>query len=159
MKPNRNITLLILMFVGLSCNSNQIFNEVYTFEDYSWTDDEKVIFRIGIQAENADNNYELGIDVRYITGFSYKYLNLLLLVNRPDGSQGTKEISIQMLTDNKEYRGDGMGDIWDLEYVLKENLHFKDQGIYEIEIKPLMGDQAVNFINKIGISLRKKEPE
>jgi gliding motility-associated lipoprotein GldH len=152
------ICLLIILLIGtLSCNRGRVYDDKYTFDDYSWSKDETIRFYPEITAQNAGKQYQAAIHVRYITGFSYKFLNLGLLITRPDGSQSTKEISIQMLTEDKKYRGDGIGDIWDLDYELSEPFSFAEPGKYEIEIKSLMNENSVNFISEIGFSLSKIE--
>jgi gliding motility-associated lipoprotein GldH len=151
--PIKICLLIILLISTLSCNRGRIYNDKFTFDDYSWSKDETIKFDPEITAQNAGKQYQAAIHVRYITGFSYKFLNLGLLITRPDGSLSTKEISIQMLTEDKKYRGNGMGDIWDLDYELSEPLSFLEPGKYKIEIKSLMDTQTVNFINEIGISI------
>jgi len=151
--PIKICLLIILLISTLSCYRGRIYDDKYTFDDYSWSKDETIKFDPEITAQYAGKQYQAVIHVRYITGFSYKFLNLGLLITRPDGSQGTKEISIQMLTEDKKYRGNGIGDIWDLDYQLSEPISFAEPGKYEIEIKSLMQDQTVNFINEIGMSL------
>jgi gliding motility-associated lipoprotein GldH len=147
--------LFILLISTLSCNRGRIYNDKYTFDDFSWSKDEKLKFDPEITAQNAGKQYQAVIYVRYITGFPYKFFNLGLLLTRPDGSQSSKVISIQMVTEDKKYRGDGMGDIWDLDYELTEPFRFAEPGKYEIEIISLMENQPVNFINEIGISISK----
>jgi len=151
-----SVKLLLMIIIAInfiSCNSTNIYKEKYTFEDYSWSKNEKIIFKPEIKKTSI--RYKGVIHIRYITGFSYKYLNFVLLIVHPDGGQSSKEISIQLLTNDKKYRGDGMGEIWDFDYELSEPILFSEPGKYQIEIKSAMGDETVNFINEIGLSLNK----
>jgi len=145
--------LILLLSCSLACNRGRIYNAEYTFEDYSWSNNEKIEFSPEIKVSGI--NYQGIIHVRYNTGFPFKYLNFVLILNGPDGSQSQKEISMQLISDDKKYRGSGMGDIWDFDYELSEPLVFKTAGVYHIQIKSLMGEQPVNFINGIGISINK----
>ena len=149
--------LFIFVAFNLSCNSNRIYHEKYTFSNYQWSAKKTLLFYPELKAEDIDKEYKLEINIRYIQGFPYKYLNLLLKINRPDGSEATKEISMQIVTDDKQYRGDGAGDIWDLDYALNEPIAFDQTGKYTIEIISMMKENPVNFINEIGISIIKDE--
>jgi gliding motility-associated lipoprotein GldH len=151
--------LFALLLCFNSCQKDYIFKETHTFEKYTWLQNEEVLFSTEISPEQAGNSYTPVIHIRYITGFFYKYMNIGLVIRRPDGSESSKVLSIQMLTDDKKYRGDGMGDIWDLDYIVSENFEIRDAGKHEIEIKSLMGDQPVHFIQKIGVSLRQLPKE
>jgi gliding motility-associated lipoprotein GldH len=153
-KQHSYILISLLFFSILSCQSDHIFKETHSFEKYTWTEDEEILFAADISEEQAGNFYTPVIHIRYIKGFYFKYMNIGLIIRRPDGSESSKVLSIQMLTDDKKYRGDGMGDIWDLDYAVSENIEIKEAGKYEIEIKSLMGEQPVNFIHKIGVSLK-----
>jgi gliding motility-associated lipoprotein GldH len=154
-KSIKSILLIMIVSSNLSCNSRTIYNEKYIFEDFNWSKDEKIAFHPDIEIKNVGTQYQGVIHIRYITGFSYKYLNFKLSITSPKGSQSTKEISIQMLTDDKEYRGDGMGDIWDIDYKMAEPITFHESGKYQIEIISMMGEQPVNFINEIGFGISK----
>jgi gliding motility-associated lipoprotein GldH len=150
--------LILLVFILLSCNTDKLFQGEYTFEDYTWSNDEKIIFSPEINTDKSGNQYQLILNIRYITGFQYKFLNLGLIINRPDGSQSTKEISIQMLTDDKQYRGNGMGDYWDLDYAVSEPITIDQTGKYEFELVSLMGELPLNFINELGITIKPIKP-
>jgi gliding motility-associated lipoprotein GldH len=154
-KSVKSTLLILIVLCNLSCNSKSIYNEKYIFEDFNWSKDEKIAFNPDIEIKNTGTQYQGVIHIRYITGFSYKYLNFKLSITSPNGSQSTKEISIQMLTDDKEYRGDGMGDIWDIEYKMAEPIIFRESGKYQIEIISMMREQPVNFINEIGFGINK----
>jgi len=159
-KVENKLSLIIFLLIisalnFISCNKSRIYKENYTFEDYSWSKNEQIIFYPEI--ERADIQYKGVIHIRYITGYSYKYLNFVLEIIHPNGGQSSKEISIQLLTDDKSYRGNGMGDIWDFDYEISEPITFSKPGKYQIVIKSSMGDQPVNFINEIGLSLNKLE--
>jgi gliding motility-associated lipoprotein GldH len=149
------VFVLILILLAISCDNDIFFHEKYTFDDFIWTKDKKVIFRPEISKEFAGKKLHAIINIRYISGFPYKYLNFSLIITHRNGIQTSKEVSIQVLNDNKEYQGSGMGDIWDLDYELTDPMIFNEPGSYEIEFKPILDNQAYNFINEIGISLKR----
>ncbi len=151
-----SLFLLVVFTIGIaSCNSNRVFNETHTFLDYQWPVEEKLIFKPQLNSDQSGKKYELQINLRYIQGFPYKNLNLLITVTRPDGTQAEKEESIQTRDDNADYIGDGAGSYWDLDYTIKEAFLFEQAGEYKIEISPVIEKSPVYFINEIGLSIVK----
>ena len=47
----------ILALISISCNSGRIYHEKYTFEDYSWTKDEKIVFFM-VEQEKSRPKYK-----------------------------------------------------------------------------------------------------
>jgi gliding motility-associated lipoprotein GldH len=150
----KTLLVLILIVLGLSCNRSTFFCEKYTFEDYRWSKDEEVIFSPQIPKDLVGKKLQAVLNIRYVAGFYYRYLNFNLIITNQDGLQMSEEISIQVINENKEYIGSGMGDIWDLDYELPNPLIFKNEGTYKIEFKPILDNQPYNFINELGISLK-----
>lgn len=156
MKFNTILIGLLLYLSISSCNSNQIFKEKHNFPKYQWPTNEKVAFNFDLAKENAGMEYFMVINLRYIHGYQYKYLHLRLQITDPEGNETDKEISIQIATDEKKYLGEGMGDYWDLDYLINETIPFNKAGKYTFEIISLMEDDPVYFINDIGITLLKE---
>ena len=145
--------LLFFVLFAFSCTKNKIYKETYTFENYTWPKDKILTFETEIDTNQAGKAYDLNFSIRYITGFSLKYLNFNLEIQRPDESSASKDISIQMVTDDKKYRGEGMGDIWDLDYTLAEPFIFDKPGKYKFIIRPIIDETPIYFINKITLSV------
>ena len=153
-----NLLLLVFTIAGLaSCNSNRVFHENHVFSNYHWPIEKKLVFKPQFSTEQSGKEYQLQFNLRYIQGFPYKYLNLLIIVTRPDGTQAEKEESIQIREDNTDYIGDGAGSYWDLDYTIEESFIFDQAGEYTIEITPIIEKSPVYFINELGLGIIKIE--
>jgi len=148
-------SLIIIVLVGtfVSCNSRREFHQNFTFSNYQWSADEKLVFKPRFGTDQIGKKYQLQFNLRYIQGFPYKYLNLLITIKRPDGTEAEKEESIQIRSNNAEYIGDGMGSYWDLDYTVKEAFMFDQLGEYRIEITPIIDKSPVYFIDELGIGI------
>lgn len=145
------ITVLIYMF---GCNKNRIFHEVKKFDDYKWNKTERLDFEFTI--EQPYIAYELWLNLRYIQGFPYKYLHLLVTITEPDGKIKTNELTIQIISDDKKYIGDGAGSYWDLDYPIPD-YKFNQKGKYKITIEHAMKENILTPIGEVGLTVNKSK--
>lgn len=145
-------SLILLLFSFTACNKNRIFHEVKKFEDFKWSKSEKIYFEVSI--EQTDIQYDLFLNLRYIEGFPYKYLHLDISITDPDGKTKTNELSIQIISDEKKYIGDGAGSYWDLDYHIPE-YPFNKKGKYNITVEHAMEENILNWTNEVGLSVLK----
>ena len=148
------LNIVLLLFTFTACNKNRIFHEVKKFENFKWDKPDKIHFETSI--EQIDNQYDLFLNLRYIVGFPYKFLHLNIEITDPDGKIKTNELSIQIISDEKKYIGDGAGSYWDIDYPIPE-YPFDKKGNYKISIAHEMNENTLNWINEIGISIIAKE--
>ena len=142
--------LIILAFLFYN---HKFFHDVKKFEDYKWHKSDKIVFAFEI--DDTSKIYNIALNIRYITGFSYKYLPLNIEISNPDGKKLIYEAKIQLISDDKKYIGDGAGDYWDLDFPLPQ-YDFRKKGIYKITIEHSMNNDIAYPVNEIGISIIKK---
>ncbi len=146
--------IVLLLFTFTACNKNRIFHEVKKFNDFKWNKTEKIHFETSI--EQTDIKYDFFLNLRYIEGFPYKFLHLNIEITDPDGKTKTNELSIQIISDEKQYIGDGAGSYWDIDYPIPE-YPFDKKGKYKITIEHAMKENTLNLINEVGLSIISKE--
>jgi len=154
--PSYQLVVSILFVLLLaSCHRNRIYNESLSFDNYKWLKSRPVIFQPEITNETVKKPLKLNLNIRYIQGFPYKFLHLRVYLTNPKGESQYRDISIQIISDETTYNGEGAGDYWDLDYTVDDQMVFEMTGKYKIQIIPFMQDDPVNFIDEIGLSLEK----
>jgi len=147
-------SLVLLLSAFTACYKNRVFHEVKKFEDYKWNKAEKIHFEVLIEQTNVE--YDLFLNLRYIEGFPYKYLHLNIDITDPEGKIKTNDLSIQIISNEKKYIGNGAGSYWDLDY--KTPVYpFDKIGKYKITIEHSMEENILNWTNEVGISVVKLE--
>jgi gliding motility-associated lipoprotein GldH len=64
-----------------------------------------------------------------------------------------------ILADNRgKWLGSGLGDIWDLQQIYKENIRFAQQGRYTFEYQQAMRTEKLPFILDVGLRVEKVKP-
>jgi len=144
------LSIILLSFALSGCNKNRIFHEVKKFDNLKWEKSNKVNFEVLI--DDPEVKYELFLNLRYIQGFPYKYLHLTVSITDPEGKTKTNEVTIEVISDNKEYIGDGAGSYWDLDYPIPD-YPFMKNGKYKISIEHVMEEDTLSLINELGLSV------
>lgn len=152
MKQTKNTfyVLILLLSIMLACNNSRDFYNLRTFENYKWDKSDKVNFEFYV--DDINKKYNMFLNLRYIQGFPYKYLHLIISITEPNGKIKTNDVTIEIISDKKEYIGDGAGSYWDLDYPVPD-YQFTQKGEYKISIEHAMRDDILNMINEIGISI------
>jgi len=147
-----SIGILIVMSFQF-CSKNRIFHQSNSMENYKWFNNKTIIFEPEISNEFINKPLKLFLTVHYIQGFPYKYLHLKIEITDPKGEKKYQDISIPIISDELKYYGDGAGDYWDLDYVVDDELIIETSGKYKIEIKSMMEENPVNFLDEIALTI------
>lgn len=148
------VFLLISTFL-LSCNKNKVFEKRFEFEKYTWNRFLPVYFEFEIKDVNY--NYNLFLTLRHITQYPYENLRVNLTIYSPSGDERTSMHVFQVKDKEGKLIGDGMGDLWDLKLLAKQNISFKDPGKYKIQIDNLMDYFDIVGLMNIGVIVEKTE--
>ena len=150
----------ILLFILIAsffaaCNSSNIYKESYSFENYQWQKSNPATFKVSTHQVNIPYSIELGI--RYIHGFQYTDLGMELQYTSPSGVSDSKTIIFKVRSENGEYEGSGMGDIWDLSLIADEGFIFEEKGTYTFKVVHIMENDIVGFIDEVNFKISKIE--
>lgn len=144
--------LIVFAFVFTSCNENRVYEKHKDLSpNIEWKKDKVVSFEITI--EDNTKPYNLSIAFRHAMGFQFKNLTLNVTEVSPSGVETVKAYSLEVVGDDKEYKGDGAGDIWDLEVEVEPGKMFKEKGVYKYTIEHTMPQDPLNFAMEIGMIL------
>lgn len=156
---NRFLLILIIpvLVFFATCNENRIYEERMPTTAYRWDKTDKMNFSVDI--DDINSTYSIILDLRYINGFQFKYLHLNMETRTPNSRKYSKDYSVQVISENKKYRGEGIGDYWDLEEKLETKMKFKTKGKYVFSLKPKMEENQISRIMEVGIIIEKTKQE
>jgi hypothetical protein len=97
------------------------------------------------------------LSFRYITGFQYRDVKVLVTETSPSGVEKTYDYSLQVIDDNDDYIGEPALDIWDSEHLVESNKSYSETGPYTYKIEHAMVNDPLNFAMEIGLILDKSK--
>ena len=149
----RNCYLLILAISLISCD-NTVYENYYSFDNESWNSDSLKSFDFEIMDTLA--TYNLSLNIRHSTDYEYQNLFLFLSGDLND------TIELELADKIGKWKGSGLSDIREFEYLLAKNKVFSKKGNHSINIEQAMRFgpkekiQNLEHVSDVGLIIRKQ---
>jgi len=150
----RNLLCLLLIPLLFSCGGKTIFNEKTKFENLQWNRFKELSYSWEIKDTTAV--YDVIFDLRHHTVYPFDNLSITIALYSPSGERRVSDFHIPVKNTDGSFKAEGMGDLWDLEYVLFPDQKFKESGKYKIEIENRMDKLETPGVMEAGVRIRKK---
>jgi len=148
------LPLLISMVIFSSCNSSKIYEKHIDNERITWNRFDVKTFQVDIKDISA--SYDFYVAIRHLTDFPLPYLTIRFTLYTPAGEMRTMEQKIFLKDKQGNLLGEGMGDLWDLLHLAREDFQFTEQGTCTVEISSTMSQADLPGIMQVGLIVRKK---
>jgi len=155
MKLRLRLIIVLFFTILFSCNQKKEFEAYHSLDSSGWDKDSLVIFPVDL--ENTTGSYNLYLNVRNNGDYNFSNLWLFVTIKSPDGKVLTDTIEYQLAAPSGKWTGSGIGDLFDNQFIYKENIYFPIPGIYEFSIQQGMRATRLKGIRDIGISIEKRE--
>ena len=160
--PIRQFTLRCAACVGLlgvlaSCDPNRVFEKNTDFENYSWDVQQKPAFTFAI--EDTAALYDVYFNVRHAASYGFYNLYVKHTLTGPAGPVGRPQLHHMLLMDPKtgEPKGDGSGDIYDLQLLALPKQRFAKAGNYTLTLEQYMRLAQLPDLMAMGVRVAKHD--
>ena len=127
------------LFLGLllfaSCDKTRVYDN-YKSIPGEWHRDSLVKFQF--EAPDTLNNYNLFINLRNTSDYSFSNIYLITELNFPNGKVISDTLQYEMAAPSGEWLGTGFGDVKESKLWYKENIRFTETGEYLVTIQQAM---------------------
>ena len=147
--------LFLVVILMYACNSNRIYERNVKFSDRIWNKDSAAVFKFEITDINTDYTFYFNLRNTIL----YPYQNIYLTYSMEDtlGNVYDSDLTNINLFDSKTGRpyGNGMGDIFDHQYMVIEDYQFNNPGTYLFRIKQYMRMDSLPEIMSVGLRIER----
>ncbi|GLU43152.1 gliding motility lipoprotein GldH [Allomuricauda sp. NBRC 101325] len=157
---NSFLILLLAIFTLASCNDLLVYSEYEPIKDGNWGSDKTVHFEFYELDSTA--SYNMFINVRNDDSFQFSNLFLITELEYPEGNTVKDTLEYKMAEPTGEWLGKGMGGVKENKLWFKENIDFKDSGVYKVNISHAMrkngeveGLHMLEGITDVGLEIEK----
>ena len=161
MKKILKIVFLFTLFLSFSsCNKSQVYKEFKTLPNYTWERIEKgkSIEFDNINIENEEDVYDISFHIRYTPYITEDEIKFKLKITSPSSIVRESVHTVKLKDkEGKEWLGEAMGDIIDLEVDLKTFYSFIERGLYKIELVNMGQKYQLQGIMEVGIEINKSD--
>ncbi|HKJ42587.1 MAG TPA: gliding motility lipoprotein GldH [Sunxiuqinia sp.] len=151
----RNI-LKVIILIGIlaSCDSKRVFEDYKTIDPSGWNKDSLARFDVAItDTVHANNIY---IDVRNNGNYPNSNLWLFTQVQAPNGKLLTDTVEYILADKAGKWRGSGIGDLFDNQFLYRKNVRFEHPGVYHFSVQQGMRAKNLKGIHDIGLRVEKQ---
>lgn len=144
------VYLIILSILIYSCDSSRVYEDFNDMEEAFWHIDSIQTF--DFQIEDTTRNYNVLATFRNAS--SYPFYNLYFQYSITDSlgevlTQELKEVTLFNAKTGEPY-GDGLGDLFDHAFPVRENYTFPSPGTYSLQFQQFMRMDTLPFILSVG---------
>ncbi|MBQ0113567.1 MAG: hypothetical protein KBT03_10590 [Bacteroidales bacterium] len=159
------LCFIFAMVTGLalvSCSKDEVYQNRESFTENTWeriTDGKTITFS-NIIIEDTTSVYDIYVDIRHTPFINEREVKMLMKVIYPNGitRQSIHTVKLRDRFD-KEWVGEAMGDMIDVEEKVKRFMAFPEKGTYTITITNLGKYSEMVGIMDLGIKIKKSNPK
>ncbi len=149
-------SLFILLFTILilsSCDPDRVYEKNIKIPDAIWQRDNIVRFELVV--EDTISSHNLYVNVRNSNLYPVSNLYLYITTTAPSGHAIKDTVEVILADSRGKWLGSGLGDIWDLQQLYKDNVRFAQSGKYSFEFEQAMRYDKLPFILDVGLRVEK----
>ena len=147
------LTLILFTAVFSSCDPGKIYEKHIDNERITWNRFDVKTFRVDIK--DISSSYDFYVAIRHLTDVPLKYITIKSIIYTPSGETRMMEHKIMLKDDKGKLLGKGMGDLWDIVYLAREDLQFSEPGTCTVEISSTMMQTNLPGIMQVGLIVKK----
>lgn len=159
-KIHKLLSLLVVAFLLLSCNSNAIFDQYIPIENHQWHSEREIEFIVNnIDTISANNVF---INIRNNKNYEFSSLFLIAKLELPNGYKVIDTLEYEMTDASGNWLGSGFTDLKENKLFYKENVVFSEMGTYKFNIRhatrginDIQGKNPLEGIVDIGLRIEK----
>ena len=144
--------MISLLVTG--CDSNTIFKEYNKFDDLSWNRLDILDFEFPVDKKQPLDFY---LAFRHHTDFPYSFIDVNITFFTPDGEMRSRDYHYRLKGTDFDWRGEGMGELWDIELPIRNDMVFNESGICKVRVENKMSKMEIPGIIEVGLIVKKSE--
>ena len=152
---NRFILSLSILLLISSCDPDRIYEKNYKIPEGIWYKEN--IVRFELMVEDTISSHNLYVNVRHASLYPMSNLYLFITTRAPSGHAIRDTLDVILANDKGKWLGSGLGDLWDIQQLYKENVRFAQHGLYVFEYEQAMRTGKLPFILDVGLRVEKAE--
>jgi gliding motility-associated lipoprotein GldH len=142
---------IALFILASSCINLNVYEKNEAIKGISWPSDK--IFRFEYLSQDTLTSKNVDINLRHNELYKYNNIYLFITTIAPDGKNVRDTVEFTLADVNGKWAGSGIGNIFDLRLVFKQNIRFGQLGKYIFYIQHGMREKELKDLTDIGIRI------
>ena len=141
--------LLFYVIIFSSCDPGRLFEENKTIDGNAWY--YKTFIPFDTEIKDTTKFYNVLVNVRVDADYKYANMFLWVHVTNPEKKSDQRRVEIKLADERGKWLGSGLGDIYDYQFPVLQNIKFPKSGFYRFELEQNMRDDTLLHIKSVGV--------
>jgi gliding motility-associated lipoprotein GldH len=151
---NKITGLILLATLSLTaCKPGVVFEKHLENKNLLWNRFDVKTFDVEI--EDIAATYDFIIAIRHLTDIPYRHIDVYFTLYTPSGEMRTNTYRIPVKDRDGKNLGNGLGELWDLNFPAWDGFSFTEPGICKVEVSSAMSQADLAGVLKVGLIVRK----
>jgi len=147
------LSFLAVLLLLTSCNPRKIYEKHLDNDRITWNRFDVKTFNVDIS--DISSKYDFYVAIRYVSEIPLEYITIKFVLYTPSGERRTMEQKVLLKDKEGNLLGKGMGDLWDLDHLVRDNFEFTQPGICTVEISSTMPQSNLPGVMQVGLIVKK----
>ncbi len=149
------LSMVLSLFLLQACDNNTVYKQYKNIPDKIWDRNFQPVFNVEI--DDPDDTYNIYLHVRNASIYPYSNVWIFMHSTTPTGESSNDTVEFILADKSGEWKGEGMGDIWDNEMLWKRHHSFPQKGEYTFRMEQAMRVKKLPGIMDVGITVNRVE--
>ncbi len=154
---NKLIFLCLSTVFLISCTKDTVFKDFHEFDKHSWHKTEAVTFEATLN--DVSKPFDIDISIRHLSVYPFADVVVAMTIETPAGERRVMEHDLIIRNTDGSFKGDGLGDIYDIDLPVFKGLQLTNTGLYRFTIESRMPVVEMPGISGIGLVIRNSNAE
>lgn len=145
--------LALLLLAG--CDSSKVFQRYEDLPNNTWSRDQVITFEVPI--DDPAPSYDVELAVRHTSYYTWANLMVNITTRYPSGEERTKDHDLFIRSTDGAFKGEGAGDLWDINFKVMDAVTFPEKGTYVFRVQNIMPTPETQDIMQIGLIVKKSK--
>ena len=136
------------------CTNSTVFKEYRKFDNVIWGRFDIQNFEVPVKKGEP---LDLYFALRHHTDFPFNFIDVNITLFTPDGEMRSRDYHYRLIGTDLKWKGDGMGELWDIDLPIRKNVLFNQSGICKIRVESKMNRTQLPGIIEIGVIAKKSD--
>lgn len=150
----QTIIFLFIVIILSGCKNDTVFKEYRKMDNLTWARFDIQNFEVPV---NKGEALDLYFALRHHTDFPYNYIDVNITLFTPDGEMRSRDYHYRLIDTDLKWKGDGMGELWDIDLPIRKDIKFNKSGICKIRVENKMNRPQIPGIIEIGVIANKSD--
>ena len=154
MKRKLILSMLLLLFLGVSCDRAVVYDE-YVRTDGGWKWQDAREFKVDISDTLSLHN--IYVQVRHTVEYPMSNLYMFVHLKGPTGQHRKDTVNLILAEHSGEWTGRGTGNLRELQLLFRKQTRFSNPGTYVFTLEQAMRNPLLP-VTDLGIRIERSNP-